>query len=87
MVVYSDCLRSWIVFCVLDCNIFGWIMIRTIKVTASVKVPMVPNFLQMEDGQTIPLRAITEDGLRELGKLWTEALVERAKEQAMTRGE
>lgn len=54
---------------------------RKIKVTAEVEVPKVPNFLRMSDGQTLPVSAAREDSLRELGRLWTEALIERAKEQ------
>ena len=56
-------------------------MSKTLRITAEIEIPRVPNFLTMTDGQTIPISAITEDSLRELGKLWIEALIERAKEQ------
>lgn len=54
---------------------------RTFRVTAEIEIPKVPNFLRMTDGQMLPVSAVDEAHLREIGKLWTEALVERAKEQ------
>jgi electron transfer flavoprotein alpha/beta subunit len=56
-------------------------MPRTLTVQARVEVPRVPNFLLMTDGQKLPVSAATEDDLRLIGKLWTEALIERAREQ------
>ncbi len=56
-------------------------MEKRIKVEAPIQIPRVPNFFQMADGQTIPISAIKEDGLKEVGRLWTEALIERAQEQ------
>jgi hypothetical protein len=53
---------------------------RKLSVKMSVVVPRVPNFLFTSDGK-VPLSALTEDGLRELGAAWTEALVARADEQ------
>lgn len=53
---------------------------RTYRVTAEIEIPKVPNFLRMTDGQTLPVSAIDETSLREIGKIWTEALVERSKE-------
>lgn len=53
-------------------------------ITASVNVPLVPNFLMLNDrGHTysIPVRCFTEEALRKLGAAWTEALVENAKRQ------
>lgn len=54
---------------------------ETIQVVATVRVPKVPNFLLMDNDQKLPLSAFTEDGLRELGKAWTDNLLKRAKEQ------
>lgn len=54
---------------------------KTINVTAQVEVPRVPNFLLMSDGQKIPISAVTEEGLEEIGKDWTLALINRAREQ------
>lgn len=52
-----------------------------ITVHAIIEIPNPPNFFRMEGGQTIPISAISEDGLYEIGKQWTEALIKRASEQ------
>lgn len=52
-----------------------------IRVTMSIEVPIVPNFLRMEDGDSVPLCAVTDEALRELAAAWTEALIARAHEQ------
>ena len=54
---------------------------RVLRVTADVECPRVPNFLRMTDGQTLPVSAVDEDGLRRIGEAWTERLIERAAEQ------
>ena len=54
-----------------------------VKVTATVEVPKIPNFLRMSDGQTLSLGAISDVGLREVGQEWTESLLVRAKEQRL----
>lgn len=52
-----------------------------IKVHFNVNIPRVPNYLLIGNGdEKIPLSAVTEDGLREIGKQWTEDLVARAKQ-------
>ena len=56
-------------------------MSKVFKITAEVEIPRVPNFLRLTDGRTLPVKAIDETSLREIGKIWTEALIERAKEQ------
>lgn len=53
---------------------------RKLSVKLSVIVPRVPNFLMTSDGK-VPLSALTEEGLRELGEAWTDALIVRAAEQ------
>lgn len=51
-----------------------------IKVHYNIEVPRVPNYFMLGDGDNkIPISAITEEGLREIGKQWTEALILRAK--------
>ena len=55
---------------------------RTIKVKMTVEVPQVPNFLRTSDGQTIPLCAVSDVGLRELAREWTENLIARSLEQS-----
>lgn len=54
-------------------------MKRTLSVKAEVELPMLPNFLRMTDGQSLPIEAVTDDTLRELGAAWTESLVEHAQ--------
>lgn len=49
-----------------------------LRVTMEVRVPQVPNYLKLSDEQMVPLYAITDDGLREIGKQWTEKLIARA---------
>ena len=61
--------------------------VKVIRVTAEVEIPRPPNYLHQENGHKIPLSAITESGLLEIGKLWTEALIERAKEQQNSNAE
>lgn len=54
--------------------------VTIIKVTMQVNIPSVPNYLKLSDEQVVPLYAITDDGLREIGKQWTEALIARSRE-------
>lgn len=51
------------------------------RVMMDVQLPMVPNFLRLTDGQTVPLCAAGDDDLRGIAKEWGEALVKRAAEQ------
>lgn len=53
---------------------------KKLYVKLEVQVPQIPNFLRTDYG-TVPLSAITEGGLREIGAAWTEDLVKRAEEQ------
>ena len=54
---------------------------ETIKVTMDVGVPRPVDFLRMAGGQMVPVSAVTDEGLREIGRLYGEALVQRAREQ------
>jgi hypothetical protein len=54
---------------------------KTIQVQLSVDVHKVPNFLRTLDGQSVPLCAVSDDGLRALAEQWTQDLLARAKEQ------
>lgn len=54
-----------------------------IKVHYNVECPRVPNFLLIGDGNKIPISAISEDGLREIGKVWTNNLIARAKQMSI----
>ena len=51
-----------------------------LTVTAEVEIPQVPNFLKTPAGMMLPLDALSEEGLREVAKHWTEALIERQAE-------
>lgn len=57
----------------------------TFSVKADVCIPRVPNFFILTDGSKVPISAISDQGLREVGAAWTEDLVARAKEQAKER--
>ena len=64
-----------------DLNALKWeppLKKRTLSVKAEIKIPSMPNFFIMSDGQSIPVQAVTEDALREIGAAWTEALVQHA---------
>ena len=54
-------------------------MAITLTVTATVKVPAVPNFLRTPDGQTLPLDAISDKDLREIGEVWAGELIAKAQ--------
>lgn len=56
----------------------------TITLAEEINLPRPPNFLTTTDGRTVPVAAFTEEALRQLGAAWTEALVERAREQRAT---
>ena len=55
---------------------------KTINVTYTVRIPTIPNFFVTQEGQTIPINAIKESGLRKIGKEWTEELVKQAKDKS-----
>lgn len=48
-----------------------------------IEMPMVPNYLRLkgEDGVyvAVSVKAFTEDELREIARLWTEALIKKSK--------
>lgn len=55
---------------------------KKIQVTTTIETPVVPNFIKQTNGQVIPLCAISERGLRDIGEAWIECLIERAREQS-----
>ncbi len=59
---------------------------KTKSVTYRVQVPEPPNFLRLENGSSVPIEAITEVGLREIGTEWTESLMKKAKEKRKVKG-
>lgn len=50
-----------------------------IQIKIDCEIPQIPNFLKTASGQ-VPITAVTEEALKELGKQWTEALVMRARQ-------
>jgi hypothetical protein len=55
---------------------------KTIQVKLTIDVPKVPNFLRTSDGQSVPLCAVTDDGLREIAEQWTRDLLARSHQQS-----
>lgn len=51
-----------------------------ININAHVKIPRVPNFISLKNGEKVPISAIKEDYLQEIGKEWTANLITRARE-------
>ena len=56
---------------------------------AKVTTPSIPNFLKQEDGQMLPIEAVSDSGLRLVGEAFTEELIEKAqaKRKAKKAGE
>lgn len=54
-----------------------------IKVDLNIKIPTIPNFLNVEDRNdiSIPISEISEEDLRKIGEEWTEKLVKKSKEK------
>ena len=44
-----------------------------------IQCPNVPNFVRDENDRVFPVSSLTDDEIRQLGKEWTERLIERAK--------
>lgn len=59
-------------------------MVHTITVKAVVLIPHTPNFLFQPDGGKLPIEAVADEGLREIGRKYTDDLIEQAqKKRAM----
>ena len=56
-------------------------MSHKITVRAEIETPRLPNFFRMSDGQSLPVHAVSEESLREIGRIWTEELVAHAKKK------
>lgn len=54
-------------------------MKRRVNYSEPVILPLLPRYLKTDSGGVIPIEAVTDAGLRELGRLWTQALVRLAK--------
>ncbi|MBL4766312.1 MAG: hypothetical protein JKY94_01065 [Rhodobacteraceae bacterium] len=62
-------------------------MTDTVDITIRVKAPRVPNFLLGEGDASYPVGNVSDEQLRAIGKLWTEALLKRAREQRANKSE
>lgn len=51
----------------------------TIDIKIDCEIPQVPNFLKTSNGQ-VPITAVTEEALKQLGAAWTKALIMRARQ-------
>lgn len=52
------------------------------QVKADVILPSLPNFIRLTGGgQSMCISDLTDEGLRELGKQWTEELVKKAQKR------
>ena len=50
-------------------------------VEIKIKCPKVPNFVQTEDGRTVPISSLSDECLRHLAAEWLEGIRKRAAEQ------
>ncbi len=61
---------------------------KTIVVTAQVRIPKVPNFLRYgeEETSTIDVADVLASDLRAIGRLWTTELLENSKRRREAKG-
>jgi hypothetical protein len=59
----------------------------TFNVAFVCVIPRVPNFLCSEQGQMIDVADCTDNGLRGLGRAWTAALIDNARQRRIDRAE
>ena len=50
-----------------------------IQIKIQCECPQVPNYLMTPNGK-VPITAVTEEALKQLGAAWTEALIMRARQ-------
>ena len=50
-----------------------------LTVTTSIKLPQLPPHIELSNGQLLPLNAIDDDGLMEIGSAYGEALIDAAR--------
>ena len=51
----------------------------TVRISADILIPTVPDFFRMQDGQSLPVEAVSDHDLKDIGLLWTTNLIEHAK--------
>ena len=54
---------------------------KVIHITVDIKIPRTPNFFLDSSGQTFPIAGVTDAGIRQIGKEWTEELVKKAQKR------
>ena len=57
-------------------------MTITINVELEIKMPSIPNFINIKDPKgtiSIPVKDIKKEDLRKIGKTWTDELVKKGK--------
>ena len=55
----------------------------TVTTRRVLRLPTVPHFIRDESDQTVPIEDLTEDQLVEIGKCWTNALVQKSRDRAL----
>lgn len=53
---------------------------KTLAVTMSVTIPMLPNYVQTSAGK-VGVEMLTDDALRQLGAEWTNCLIAHAQKR------
>ena len=53
---------------------------KVIVIKTTVLTPSVPNFLKQEGGGTLPIAAVSDEGLRLVGEAFTQELIKKARE-------
>lgn len=51
-----------------------------------VHIPTLPNFLKTDSGATLDVASLSDVGCRELGRLWTQALIRHARNRRKQQG-
>lgn len=54
----------------------------TLKMERRLKLPTLPNFIRDEDDNAVPVESLTQDQLEEIGRAWTKALQQKARDRA-----
>lgn len=54
---------------------------KIVTVKANVEIPRVPNFFRQPDGGTLPIEAVTDEGLKKIGRAFTQELLEQAQKK------
>lgn len=54
----------------------------TVKSTRVLMLPQLPNFLRDEQGGTVPVEDLSQEQLDEVGRKWTDALKQKARDRA-----